>query len=105
MEIPIWYKAVLSVAEASDYADGLSHAIIRAEAYKSIEGRGGTFNAYMSGNKVCIPRIPFERWLEEQGRLHTKFSPRQSREDREELKEAPKRTRSKNTMFIIKKTI
>lgn len=104
MEIPIWCKAVLSVAEASDYADGLSHAIIRAEAYKGIAGRG-SFNAYMSGNKVCIPRVPFERWLEEQGRLHTVFSHKQSNAEREELKEPTKRARSKNTVFIMKRTI
>lgn len=105
MEIPIWRKAVLSVEEASAYANGLNVAIIRAAAYRAIKYGDRSFCAYPSGNKICIPRVPFERWLEEQGWLHTQLSRNEAIAECRELKEAPRRTRSKNTVFIMKKTI
>lgn len=105
MEIPIWCKAVLSVEEASALADSLNVAIIRAAAYRAIKYNDNSFCAYMSGNKVCIPRVPFERWLEEHGRAHTQFSTNKARADCRELKETPepvKRTKSRKNIFVRK---
>ena len=104
MEIPIWHKAVLTVTEASALAGGLNVAIIRAEARKSMSGRG-TLNAYMSGNKVCIPREPFLRWLEEQGRRHTVFNIAEAREEYSELKTVKKpRARNTKNILLLKKS-
>jgi len=74
IEIPVWEKAVITVTEASALASGLNTAIIRAEAWKSIENHVGNFPAYKVGRKVCIIREGFLKWLADHGARHTKFS-------------------------------
>lgn len=108
MEIPIWCKAVLSVNEASELADGLNVAVIRAAAYRAIKYKNNSFCAYMSGNKVCIPREPFIKWLEEQGRKHVAFNTAAAREECVELKDGSadvKKARSQKTNIFVRKIV
>ena len=69
-EIPIWERAILTVEEASAIAGGMNEAIIRLYATKGIKTGEATFECYMTGNKLCIVKDSFIRWLSMLGRKH-----------------------------------
>lgn len=73
LEIPIWEKAIITVEEASAIAGGLNEAIIRLHAAQAINYGRITFECYMTGNKLCIVKDSFLKWLSELGRRHEQF--------------------------------
>lgn len=69
--IPVYRKAVLSVEEAAAYGN-ISGLIIKAYALLA-KNKRGDFPCFWSGNTLKIPRVAFEKWLEDMGRKNECF--------------------------------
>lgn len=69
--IPVYRKAVLSLEEAAAYGN-ISGLIIKAYALLARDKRGG-FPCFWAGNTIKIPRIAFEKWLEDMGHKNECF--------------------------------
>ena len=69
--IPVYRKAVLSVEEAAAYGN-ISGLIIKAYALLA-KNKRGDFPCFWSGNTLKIPRVAFEKWLEDMGQKNECF--------------------------------
>ena len=69
--IPVYRKAVLSVEEAAAYGN-ISGLIIKAYALLA-KNKRGDFPCFWSGNTLKIPRVAFEKWLEDMGQINESF--------------------------------
>lgn len=69
--IPVYRKAVLSLDEAAAYGN-ISELIIKAYALMA-KAKRGDFPCFWAGDTLKIPRVAFEKWLEDMGHKNECF--------------------------------
>lgn len=101
LEIPIWEKAIITVQEASALAGGMNDAIIRLHAAQSMYYGRNYFECYKTGNKLCIVKDSFLKWLSLLGRRHEEFDLNRCREELQLI--IKKEEQPQETIAVVKR--